>query len=609
MNILQEMYNDLLQVMDEPNRIDAQIATMQAEVKHNVATTSDTITDDDEESNLGDDTFKGTFNETPQLDNNSFISDNNKESNINNESVYSSISTNDKIDSNSRPITTSMTGVNSEIPKSDKRTISRLFKNGINLNKNSSLEELGMALSVDRNNTIKKMEEMAKTGNLPEGVDLEQCWEHYLKAEQHIKEKMNNIPSGYGNPVSNATVSTTEDIKRYCGESGAMFFLGGILGQLTPSQVSQVLTNSSNRVKETDFECVNEEEPIGRLKTYGTDAICLGDKTVVFEQYSKQLPNDIENELLSKFLERDDSAFGLNCNLNDLISTITNEILKQFSTNKIDSLYVSQNQLIINNVLYAPNIITRYDDFESLLPLGTIEYLQQFWYAYLFDWSYLYNMSSLRILAFDDVNFIYQIVANQLELGTNLGSCTFFEQIPSLQTLYVEKEVLNRNDINNEKSLKVKKKMAKGRRIASLFDGANKNLYNVTGGMSSFFQNTFKDYFVNRGDKKFYRYIPGVIIIGGFTVGSTVLDLGVHGVANIAKNLYNIVGNAIDGKRNDLWFDDYESKNEDNSSVATTSQQSATSAQSHNENNEFNDVGSEYDESDNSDFEDEYNDD
>ena len=212
-------------------------------------------------------------------------------------------------------------------------------------------------------------------------------------------------------------------------------------------------------------------------------------------------------------------------------------------------------------MLYAPRIITKYDEFDKYLPIGTIDYLELFQYGYLFDWTYLYKMDRLRVLYVDNINFVYEVIASLLELGSDLGMDTFFDEIPSLQELYIGNEKVTRASRSTEESLPMKKKIAQGRRIYSLCHGARRNIFQATGGFSDFTINHLKDYYVNRGDKKFYRWGTGVVVNSLLAVFGLGLDLGVHAVANTGKNLFNLGANAFEAaeanedRRLNFWFD------------------------------------------------------
>lgn len=288
------------------------------------------------------------------------------------------------------------------------------------------------------------------------------------------------------------------------------------------------------------YESTENEEQINPERVYRRNTTKLGKRII---KYSRpKMKADWKFDFIDSLGESD----CMN-NLEMLSEEITQGVFRAFgNSSRISTIYVDSGMLIVNNVCYAPDLDFPEDVIRGF-PMDTWGYLESGCLAYFFDWGYLEHLHGLRVLAFDDSNFVLTCVADGVGLGRKFGISSLFRICPDLQELYIEGEQVgcDGKPIYNNNS-KVNRKMNRNIRLNNILDGFNLDIYGGTNGLQNFFANSTMDYIRNRGNKNLFRYGMGVVARAGATAGAFGLNLGTHVVGGTLKTIGSLMKDAFD---------------------------------------------------------------
>lgn len=155
-------------------------------------------------------------------------------------------------------------------------------------------------------------------------------------------------------------------------------------------------------------------------------------------------------------------------NFDDLRKSLTEDVRRVFGGwNRIKRIDVVGEQLIVNNVLYAPTLSP---DIIDLLPLDCKFYVEGQCYASFFDWGALRKMSGIYSLSFDDTGFFVSVVSSDLGLGRRAGISTLFNICRNLNIVTICGESISRDELYTPKSYDIKARVGKARLYANKLD-------------------------------------------------------------------------------------------------------------------------------------------
>lgn len=185
---------------------------------------------------------------------------------------------------------------------------------------------------------------------------------------------------------------------------------------------------------------------------------------------------------------------------------LTEQVLSYIGRSRVSSVYVHDNRLIVNGVNYVPVIEKQWQD---TLPLDMVAYLKNGMVAPFFNWGILPKLHALRVLGFDNMEFVLMYPAEDLGIGRRFGVSSFFKKCDSLETLTIGTDTVTREELNTPASAPIKHKMSICKRFTNMTDECNLSLCKGTQGLQNFFVGSLKDYAKNRGDKGFIHYAFG----------------------------------------------------------------------------------------------------
>ena len=211
-----------------------------------------------------------------------------------------------------------------------------------------------------------------------------------------------------------------------------------------------------------------------------------------------------------------------------LRSFVTYNIKKYYGGwNRIQTIVVRDQQLIINNVCYMPAIEKEHLN-ANIFPLDTIDYIRNGCMAQFFNWKVLKQMNHLHLIDIDDVNFFTTYVADDLELGRRIGVSSLFRIVPSLDELIIGDESITLESLNTPASVPIKQKVATSKRFLTFSDNYKVNIYGISNGIQDYMFNNLKTYANNRGNKGLFRFCCGTLARAGLTGVAGVLNFGAH---------------------------------------------------------------------------------
>ena len=396
---------------------------------------------------------------------------------------------------------------------------------------------IGMSVSSVNNSPTQNAEKIAQVNAEIENIERKIIEED--KPDSSMMHKLFTIlPENYGSRIKNIAVNLS-DIRNNMKNRDIFM------------QVSKAMESEANRMKfdvlqdhlkndkvEYSDEILTQEsyesQPMQHEVLYQQNTINTPTGPVKYDMFIEEPP---EGKSFETYINNNpDDKIGNFFSLKDLI---TKELSNSFVPEYIHSVYVVDDELIINNVRRIVNVGGLNIDFNRSFPDDVYSAVNEGNMARLFYWQKLKQMPNLRVLLFSDMNFVSTYVVNDLGWRRNWGVTSFFKAIPSLETLTIGNETVTRDNLDKEDSVPLKESVARNKRFSSLLDGYNLNVYEGTDYLQNFFVNSTKNYMNNRGNKGFLRYALGTAARGIGAVGSVGLNFGVHlfgGVKNIVSD-------------------------------------------------------------------------
>lgn len=137
------------------------------------------------------------------------------------------------------------------------------------------------------------------------------------------------------------------------------------------------------------------------------------------------------------------------------LRSISQLIIREFemlfgSLDRITEFMVMDEMLIVNGVGFTPKLSQEEIDF---LPYDIQDSVADGRFAMLFDFDYLKHFNNLTKLAFNDPNFVYDKVRNDMcsKQKRGFSQRDFFELIPSLGYCQIGDDIMTENDFVNNK--------------------------------------------------------------------------------------------------------------------------------------------------------------
>ena len=137
------------------------------------------------------------------------------------------------------------------------------------------------------------------------------------------------------------------------------------------------------------------------------------------------------------------------------LRSVSQLIIREFemlfgSLSRITEFMVMDEMLIVNGVGFTPKLSQEEID---LLPYDIQDSVADGRFAMLFDFDYLKHFDNLTKLAFNDPNFVYDKVRNDMcsKQKRGFSQRDFFELIPSLGYCQIGDDVMTENDFINNK--------------------------------------------------------------------------------------------------------------------------------------------------------------
>lgn len=252
---------------------------------------------------------------------------------------------------------------------------------------------------------------------------------------------------------------------------------------------------------------------------------------IFYKHCTYKIGNTVKQFKLAKVNVRWDSQFkegseNIPRNIEILKALVTNSILELYgSWNRIYEIAVVDSMLIMNGVCYFPSIN---ENDLSKFPLDSVDYIKNGCVAPFFNWKYLRNMKRLSVLSIDDENFYANEIANDLGLCRSIGIESAFNICQNLMTFILGRRTLSRDELHSEKSVPMKKSLAKVKRNMVFSDGYKINVYNATNGLQDYMFGSLKTYATNRGNKGLFRFCVGTAVRAGLAGVSGILNAGTH---------------------------------------------------------------------------------
>lgn len=218
-----------------------------------------------------------------------------------------------------------------------------------------------------------------------------------------------------------------------------------------------------------------------------------------------------------------------------LRSFITYSVKEKFGgLNRIKSIVVRGQQLIINDVCYLPVIEPQYLK-QDIFPVDTVEYIKCGLLAPLFDWGSLKKMPCLSYLDIDDKRLFVESVADDLGIGRRIGVSSIFNVCSNLETFVLGGDHVTRDELNKPEARAMKESVAQAKRFQLWNDGYKLNIYDTTNSFQSYTMKNLKDYATNRGNKGIFRFCCGTMARFGLATGAGLLNLGTHILGGVGK--------------------------------------------------------------------------
>lgn len=235
-------------------------------------------------------------------------------------------------------------------------------------------------------------------------------------------------------------------------------------------------------------------------------------------------------------------------NFDQVRTKITEEIVNYFGGfNRIQKIYVSSLQLVINDVIYTPVLS---DAILARLPFDSADYVKNGYLAPLFDWGYLSKMNNLSVLSIDDFDFAMQTVGADLGKGRDFKPMSLFNVCKNLSYLELGGEVitypLNTEDEKTAEAIKnVEEEAHRYGRFDAMYTQCYEKVGNTLGGVRGWTVNNLTTFANNRGNKGIFKYTLG--LVGRTVVAGTAgaVELGVKSAGYLLRGIGRTLKDAM----------------------------------------------------------------
>lgn len=230
-------------------------------------------------------------------------------------------------------------------------------------------------------------------------------------------------------------------------------------------------------------------------------------------------------------------------NFDQVRTKITEEIINYFGGfQRVRRIYVSSLQLIINDVCYTPILS---DTLLARLPFDSADYIKNGYFAPFFDWGYLYRMSSLSLLSFDDIDFVMTTVAVDLGKGRDFKPLSLFSICENLSTLDIGGEVISYPIQRDQETARKVRKIETESNFCRRFDNSCSTMYEkskgVLEGVRGWTVNNLVSYANNRGNKGLFKYTGGLLARLGVSAVAGTAEIGLKSVGWTVKSIRGII--------------------------------------------------------------------
>lgn len=230
-------------------------------------------------------------------------------------------------------------------------------------------------------------------------------------------------------------------------------------------------------------------------------------------------------------------------NFDQVRTKLTEEVINYFGGfRRIKRIYVSSLQLVINDVCYTPLLS---DTLLSRLPFDSADYIRNGYLAPFFDWGYLYKMSNLSVLSFDDMDFIMTNVAVDLGKGRDFKPLSLFSICENLSVLDIAGEVITYPIQRDQETARKVRKIETESDFCRRFDNSCSAMYEkskgVLEGVRGWTVNNLVSYAHNRGNKGIFKFTGGLLARLGVSAVAGTAELGFKSVGWTVKSIRGII--------------------------------------------------------------------
>ena len=235
-------------------------------------------------------------------------------------------------------------------------------------------------------------------------------------------------------------------------------------------------------------------------------------------------------------------------NLDLLREAIMKEVVRYFGGfNRIHELYVVDDRVIINGVAYIPRLKNMKAHINKF-PLDMIKYIEEGCIAPLFWWDCLFNMTELRTLYFQSVQFANTYVSSDMGWSKFDIAC-LFRKLKNLSRIRLGNETIERDDPHKESETdkgktayqKANELIDRAARFKEMCGGANFSFSGITDKITNYSVDSLKTYATNRGNIGFLRFGIGVLARSAGVVGVGAVNIVTHIASGIRKSIVEAI--------------------------------------------------------------------
>lgn len=235
-------------------------------------------------------------------------------------------------------------------------------------------------------------------------------------------------------------------------------------------------------------------------------------------------------------------------NFDQVRTKITEEMVNYFGGfNRIQKIYVSSLQLVINDVVYTPLLS---DTILARLPFDSADYVKNGYFATLFDWGYLTKMKNLCVLSVDDFDFAMQTIGSDLGQGRDFKPISLFNICKNLTYLELGGEVItypfNTESEETAESIRhIEEEAHRYGRFDAMYTRCYEKVGSTLGGVRGWSVNNLKDYANNRGNKGIFKYTFGLLGRTAVAGVAGVTELGVKSAGYLLRGIGRTLKDAL----------------------------------------------------------------